>query len=315
MNELYSTMMEGMTATTSDADTETRAAVYARTSSASQQFGYSIDEQVRQCVDRCRMLDWDVIFVFRDEAKSGKDADRPMFQEMLKQAEHGRFDVLVFWKLHRFSRSIMHAVQLENQFRDWDVALHSVTEQIDTTTPPGRFNFRNIANAAEFERELIKQRTTMGHIARAMDHKWPNGSPPLGYELDDEDRLHVHPREAALVRRIFKMYLEQKSMPGVADDLNQSGVSTKQGRTWTPNDVKSILDNSVYRGDYLVGDVEAEVDEYRIVSRELFQEATAVRYRFQSSRAATRGSMPVDRKRQRVNRITEAYSEYCRNPG
>ena len=127
-----------------------RAAVYARTSSPSQRFGHSIGEQVRQCVQRCQMQGWEVQYVFRDEAKSGKDTDRPMFQQMLDRARQGAFDVLLFWKLDRFSRSIHHAVRLEKQFREWGVALHSVTEQLDTTTPAGQFNFRNIANAAEF---------------------------------------------------------------------------------------------------------------------------------------------------------------------
>lgn len=111
-----------------DEDPITGAAVYARTSSASQQYGYSLDEQVRQCMDRCEMLDWPVEFVFRDEAISGKDTDRPMYQEMLTRAEEGAFDVLVFWKLDRLSRSILHTVQLESDFSDWGVALHSVTE-------------------------------------------------------------------------------------------------------------------------------------------------------------------------------------------
>jgi site-specific DNA recombinase len=95
-----------------------RAAIYARTSSASQAFGYSIDGQVRRCWDRCQQMGWTVSHVYCDEAVSGKDTDRPMFQELLSYAEAGAFDVVVFWKLDRFSRSLMHAVQLEKEFRE-----------------------------------------------------------------------------------------------------------------------------------------------------------------------------------------------------
>lgn len=67
-------------------DPITGAAIYARTSSASQEYGYSLDEQVRQCVDRCEMLDWPVEYVFRNQAISGKDTDRPMHQQMQTRA-------------------------------------------------------------------------------------------------------------------------------------------------------------------------------------------------------------------------------------
>lgn len=95
------------------------AVIYARTSSPGQRHGYSIDEQVRQCWRRCEQLGWTVSHVFRDEEVSGKDIDREMFQKLLTRAEAGWFDVVVIWKLDRFSRSLMHAVQLERDLREW----------------------------------------------------------------------------------------------------------------------------------------------------------------------------------------------------
>lgn len=294
----------------SEPSSPTRAAIYARTSSASQRFGYSIGEQVRQCIDRCQMMEWDPVFIFRDEAESGKDTDRPMFQEMLEKATRGAFDVLVFWKLDRFSRSIMHAVQLENEFRELGVALHSVTEQLDTTSAAGRFNFRNIANAAEFERDMIKQRTKMGHTALAMGHKWPNSTPPLGYERQDEGFLRIIPKEAALVRRIFKQYPEDKSMPVVAAELNDVGYATKQGREWSSRDIGSVLGNRIYSGRYSVGEITESVEEYRIISDELFDRSAAVRRRFRSAKKASRPSMNGHRKKNRVASIHNQYIDY-----
>ncbi|WP_267642061.1 recombinase family protein [Haloarchaeobius amylolyticus] len=287
-----------------------RAAVYARTSTTSQKYGYSIGEQVRLCVDRCHLLGWEVHYIFQDEAESGSDTDRPMFQRMISMAEADAFDVLVFWKLDRFSRSIMHAVQLEKQFSDMGLALHSVTEQLDTTSPAGRFNFRNIANAAEFERELIKQRTKMGHLARAMEHKWPNSSPPLGYEVREDGYLEVVPSEATLVRRIFREYIEQESMPAVAEVLNQDQRFGKGNMQWTPNSVGAILRNPIYTGEYSVRSVSARVDEYRILSDELFQKATDVRTRFQTSNNAPKPAMAKQRKRRLVTEVLDKYLEY-----
>lgn len=283
------------------------AAIYARTSTTKQKLGYSIDEQVRQCVKRCLALDWTVAFVFRDEAESGKDTDRVMFQEMLTQAKRGLIDVVVFWKLDRFSRSIMHAVQLEKKFRDWGVALHSVTEQIDTTTPSGQFNFRNLANTAEFEREMIRQRTRMGHAARAVDGKWPNGSPPLGYEAMPDGRLRIINSEAELVRWIFDRYIKTKSMAHVTEELNQDHHLEKQCREWTPATVSSVLQNTLYIGHYSVGEVEREEREYRIIPEALFHQANSIRKRFRNSEESSRSSMALDRKERSVNRILEQY--------
>jgi len=285
------------------------AAIYARTSSVSQKFGYSIEEQVRQCTSRCQMLNWNITHLFRDPAVSGKDTERPMFQQMLTQAEAGAFDVLVFWKLDRFSRSIMHAVQLEKKFRDWGIALHSITEQIDTTTPAGRFNFRNIANAAEFERDLIKQRTRMGHTARALEQKWPNGTQPLGYTTGDDDRLYIKPSEAKLVEQIFERYLEYRSMPELADTLNQEGVLTKSGTTWTASSISSILRNRLYVGDYQIGSVEEKAENLRIISTELFNKVEVVRKRFRNS-GSDRTPMPRQRKKQNIDSIESMYDEF-----
>ena len=75
---------------------------------------------------------------------------------MTHEAGQGRFDVLIVWKFDRFSRTLLHAVQIEAKFQKNEVALYSVTEQSDTTTSAGRFNFRNLASAAEFKRDMIK---------------------------------------------------------------------------------------------------------------------------------------------------------------
>lgn len=284
------------------------AAIYARTSSTSQEFGYSIDEQVRQCVKRCEVLDWSIDYVFRDEAISGKDTDRPMFQEMLSHAEEGVFDVLVFWKLDRFSRSIMHAVQLEKEFREWGVSLHSITEQIDTTTPAGRFNFRNIANAAEFERELIRQRSRMGHHARASQHKWPNDSPPFGYNRKTDGKLEIDQEESAVVKDIFRQYIKLESMVDVSAVIEDD--HELDNRKWSRQRVGRILRNEIYTGTFRVGEYSEQVEEYRIVSDEEFEKASKLRKRFLSNSSSERPAMSETRKEDTVEKVLEAYRRF-----
>ena len=289
-----------------------RAAIYARTSSPSRAYGYSLDRQVEACIQRCKARGWSVEYIFRDENESGADQDRPMFQEMMTKGENEEIDVVVFWKLDRFSRSLIHAVELEERFRELDIALHSVTEQLDTTTATGRFNFRNLANAAEFEREMIVQRTQMSMHALATQHKWPNDTPPLGYGLDEDGRLQMDVKEAVLVRSIFSMYTEHKSMPTVAQRLNDEDCVTKEGNDWTARAVGDILRNEIYTGQYSVADVNEYVPEYQIISEDLFDTVRDIRYRFQRGEGA-RPPMEEERKAANVEEVIEQYIAYVEN--
>lgn len=286
-----------------------RAAVYARTSSKSQEFGYSLDAQVDRSVDRCESLGWKVCFVFRDEAESGKDTNRPMFRKMLSAVEKQAFDVIVFWKLDRFSRSLMHAVQLESGLRQHNVSLYSVTEQIDTTSATGRFNFRNIASAAEFERDMIRERTQMGLNELAFDLKWPNDTPPLGYELDSERKLSIVQQEADVVADVFERYIKERSMPEVARSLNEQKVRTQGGGEWTPRAVGDILGNKIYTGMYEVGDISEYVPEYQIIDSETFEEVESIRHRFQRG-GASKSPMSDPRKEQAISRMRQMYQAY-----
>jgi len=285
------------------------AAIYARTSSHNQEYGYSLDAQVNRSIDRCKSLGWDIRFIYRDGAESGKDTDRPMFKKMLTAAEKQVFDVIVFWKLDRFSRSLMHAVKLESTLRDHDVSLYSVTEQIDTTSATGRFNFRNIASAAEFERDMIRQRTQMGLNELAADRRWPNESPPLGYELDSDERLTIVEEEKELVTEIFELYIEERSMPEVALILNNRGIRTQEGGEWTARAVGDILRNEIYIGHYEVANVSEHVPEYQFIDTEKFDEVTEIRHRFKST-GSSMTSMSESRKEQAIQRMRKMYREY-----
>lgn len=282
------------------------AAIYARTSPSSREFNYSIDEQVKRCWARCDEMDWAVRYVFTDEDESGRDAERPHFQEMLEKAEQGLFDVVVFWKLDRFCRSLVDLVKTEEKLDGWDVALHSVTEFLDTTSPVGRFNFRNLASAAELESDLTSQRVKLGMRGLAKELKWPNDLPPLGYDRSDDGTLVVNREEADLVRRIFRLYLEERSMPQVAYILNEEGIRTKRGKEWRRQSVKKVLSNELYIGEYCVAGYEEYVEEYRILSDDLYNQVKETRYRFQNA------NQPVDktRKESKAGRILTQYKEF-----
>ena len=290
-------------------DETLRAAIYARTSDTTRSQGYSLDAQVTRSLDHCENLGWNVAFIYRDEAESGANTDRPMFEEMIKTAKKGVFDVIVFWKLDRFSRSLIHAVELESDLREFDVYLYSVTEQIDTTSATGRFNFRNLASAAEFERDMIKERTQLGLNQLAEEHKWPNETVPLGYTLTDDQKLSINETERTIVERIFDSYIEHRSMPDVATELNEDDVTTSEGGEWTASAVGDILRNEIYRGWYELGDIAEHVPEYQLIDDATFEKVTQIRMRFQQQ-GASQQHMPTSRKDLIVKDMREMYLTY-----
>lgn len=112
--------------------------------------------------------------VFREIA-SGSRAARPVLDDLLSQLREG--DVLVIWKLDRLGRSLKHLVTLTNELLERGVGLISLNDPIDTTTPQGRLVFNIFAALAEFERDLIRERTQAGlKAARARGRK--GGRPP-----------------------------------------------------------------------------------------------------------------------------------------
>lgn len=107
------------------------------------------------------------------ETASGARTDRPQLQAALDYARPD--DVIVVWRLDRLGRSVSHLVQVMNELNDRHVGLRSLTESIDTTTAGGRLIFHLFAAIAEFERELIRERTLAGlAAARASGRKGGN---------------------------------------------------------------------------------------------------------------------------------------------
>lgn len=279
------------------------AAIYTRTSENKPEFAYSIEEQADQCWSRCEEQGWEVRFVFEDNGETGKNTDRDGFQEMLERAEQGVFDVVVFWKLDRFARSLADLVKIEEQLSEWGIALHSVTEFLDTSSPVGRFNFRNLASAAELESDLTAQRVKLGLHGVAKANRWPNDDPPTGYDLKKDQTLQVNEEEAKLVRRIFRMYLEYRSMSEVADMLNQQEITTVEDNEWNHTSVGKILKNEIYRGLYELGEYQEHVEDYQIVSDDLFEAAKRTRYRFQQ----TKSEMAEERKNSKADKILSEF--------
>ena len=121
------------------------------------------------------------------EKISGAKADRPELRKMIDQLREG--DVIVTWKLDRLGRSIRDLINLVNEIQDKGAGLKSLNDSIDTTTPQGKLTFHLFASLAEFERDIIRERTKAGlEAARARGRK---GGRPKGLSKEAQDKAMV----------------------------------------------------------------------------------------------------------------------------
>jgi site-specific DNA recombinase len=249
-----------------------------------------------------------VKYIFVDEAKSGENTDRPKFQCMMEKANAKEFDLVIAWKLDRFCRSLCDLVNTERTLRKLGIGLCSVTENVDTVSALGRFNFRNLASYSELEREIIGERTQMGLYRLIKEHKWPNAMVPLGFDRRKNGDLRPNNSEVALVNKIIRMYVKIKSLPQTAFILTQEKIVSKKIKIWTSRTVHKIVTNELYVGQFNCAGFHEFVKEFRIVDLKLFRKAQQVRTRYKRGNAK-RPPMPRDRKTLKIEKVFNRYSE------
>lgn len=121
------------------------------------------------------------------EKISGAKADRPQLRKMIDQLREG--DIIVTWKLDRMGKSLRDLVNLVNEIQERGAGLKSLNDPIDTTTPQGQLAFDLFASLAEFERDIIRERTKAGlEAARARGRK---GGRPKGLSKESKDKAMI----------------------------------------------------------------------------------------------------------------------------
>ena len=132
-----------------------RVAIYARVSTDDQTNQTQINELKRYC----EMKGWSDLTTFQDEGVSGTKTSRPEFDKMIEAAQNKEFDVIAVWRFDRASRSTRHLLELLDSFQKWGVDFVSLKEQIDTSSAAGKLMFTMISAFAQFERDVISDRT------------------------------------------------------------------------------------------------------------------------------------------------------------
>lgn len=234
-----------------------RACVYIRVSTAEQATGgYSIEEQERMCKAAIESKGWEYVGTYSDPGVSGRTMERAGLQRMLTEIKSGNVDAVVIYKLDRLSRKQRDTMTLiEDIFLKMDVALVSLNETLDTSTPWGRAMIGILSSFNQMESETIQARTKMGREAKVAKGGYAGGKPPIGYKAVD-GKLVVVPSEAEIVRKVFELrYTQHMAMIPITEELNRLGYRTKKGNEFRHSAVQNILNNELtYRGHYLYGE-------------------------------------------------------------
>ena len=185
-----------------------------------------------------------LVDVFIDAGISGKRADnRPGLQDALNVACKVRGTALVVYSLSRLARSTTDAIAIAQRLEKAGADLVSLSERIDTTSAAGKMVFRMLAVLAEFERDLVSERTTAAlAVKRANGQRV--GSVPYGFDLaDDGTTLVPNESEQAVIADMKAMRTTGRKLKQIANALTERGVPTKTGKSlrWTHQAVARIL--------------------------------------------------------------------------
>jgi DNA invertase Pin-like site-specific DNA recombinase len=199
----------------------------------------SLEAQKAKIAAWCVTNDYELVNVFVDAGISGKSMDkRPGLQDAMKSLKKGM--ALVSYSLSRLARSTKDALSIGETVAKRKADMVSLSEQIDTTTAAGKMMFQMLAVLAEFERNLVAERTTNAlQHKKATNQKYTNIT-PYGFEAI-EGRLVQVQAEAAVVAEIQAARAGGNTLQSIADNLNGRGIPTKTGKTWQPATIHLLM--------------------------------------------------------------------------
>src|SRR6202050_1868580 len=164
-------------------------------------------------------LGWTLVPTHYDDGGfTGGNLERPALQQLLEDIDARRVDCILVYKVDRLSRSLLDFARLVDRFDQRSVSFVSVTQQFNTTSSLGRLTLNILLSFAQFEREIISERTSDKMSAARRKGKWVGGTPVLGYDIDPTGgRLIVNEKESRQVRDIFTLFVEHHSLLAVVE--------------------------------------------------------------------------------------------------
>ena len=211
--------------------------IYIRVSTQDQaQHGFSLNAQEEALSNYAQVLGYEIFKIYRDEGKSAKDLKRPEMTNLLRDAEAKKFSAIFIYKLDRFSRSLKDLILTIDKLKEWNVDFVSLQDKIETASASGKLMFQIIGAFAEFERNIIGDRTKFGMQRKAKEGGFITKA-PRGYTLVNKE-LITSSEQTSQVNSIFKEFLDS--------DISLTKLAKKYNMTTAG--IKKLLQNTTYLG-------------------------------------------------------------------
>lgn len=218
---------------------------------------------------------------YDDGGFTGGNIERPALKRLLADVAAGKIDCVVVYKVDRLSRSLLDFTRIMATLDESGVSFVSVTQQFNTTSSMGRLTLNILLSFAQFEREIISERTRDKIAATRRKGKWSGGSPALGYDVvPGGGRIVVNEDEAVRVRGLYEAYLETQSLSEAIKVADTHGWKNKRwttregrergGNPLCKNSLYKILTNVLYVGKVTYKDEVHAGEQPAIVDTELF---------------------------------------------
>lgn len=210
----------------------------------------SIAYQVEAIQRYCKKHDLSLVDVYADEASTGYNDNRNNFQRMLVDAENKRFECIIIYDISRMSRNVKDWFSVRDRLRKCNIKLFSCEDRLSEPDDPSSFlsEGMKIMMSQHFVMET-RRKTIAGLNVKAKKGVFLGGTPPLGYDIDNEKYVINH-YEAEIVQLIFQLYVAGYGYKHIVDVLHEKGYKSKYGGDIGANALKSILENERYVGIY-----------------------------------------------------------------
>jgi len=226
-------------------------AIYCRVSTALQEQEKTVESQLSELREICK--GFEITKEYIDDGWSGANLMRPELDKMRDDAKNKMFEALYVISTDRLSRNLYHQGILVEELKKHNIEIFIKDKPI-ADTPDGKFMFNILGAVNEYEKERILERTMRGRFYKARTKQIVGGIPPYGYKYikrTDEKAEHyeINEKETEVVRLIFDLYIESKSINFILGELAKRNIlPRKGGLKWDKSSISVILRNSAYIG-------------------------------------------------------------------
>ncbi len=233
-----------------------RVAAYCRVSTETEEQNSSYEVQVAHYTEFIKKnTEWEFAGIFADDGISGTNTKkREEFNRMIDECMEGKIDLVITKSISRFARNTLDCLKYIRQLKEKNISVFFEKENINTMDAKGEVLLTIMASLAQQESQSLSQNVKLGLQYRYQQGKVQvNHKRFMGYTKDEDGNLIIVPGEAKIIKRIYREYLEGKSLAGIGRDLEKDGILTAAGKPkWRPETLKKILTNEKYIGDALL---------------------------------------------------------------